>query len=87
MEYEINRDKNRYTVRELPETCTHSDVLRTDGIEKFGSNGNPHVSEIHEKLTTHLQSLVNLECTVDVGVVDEAFPANSRARFLSASGT
>lgn len=66
----------------VAETCTHGDVLWTDGVEKLGANRHSHVSKVHKQLATHLQTLVNFKCTVDIWVVDETFPANSRTRFL-----
>jgi hypothetical protein len=59
-----------------------SNVLGRDGVEKLGSDGNANVGEIAQKLTGETETLVDLEGTVKVRVVDETLPSNGCAGFL-----
>ena len=58
------------------------DVLGRDGVEQLGADGDAHRGEVAEELAGEAEALVDLERAVNVGVVDEALPADSRARFL-----
>ena len=58
------------------------DVLRRDGIKQLRADWDAEVGEVAEELAGEAQALVDLERAVDVGIVDEAFPADGRARFL-----
>lgn len=58
------------------------DVLRRDGIEELRSDGNTEVGKITQKLTSLAETLVDLEGPVEVRVVDETLPSDSRAGFL-----
>ena len=57
-------------------------VLRGDGVEQFRADGHAEAGEVAEQLARKAKTLVNLEGAVDVRVVDEPLPADSRARFL-----
>ena len=57
-------------------------VLRGDGVEQFRADGHAEAGEVAEQLAREAKTLVNLEGAVDVRVVDEPLPADSRARFL-----
>lgn len=61
------------------------DELRRDGIEEFAAGGDAEVGDIAEELAGEPEAGVDLEGTVDVWVVDEAFPADGRAGFLDSS--
>lgn len=62
------------------------DVLRRNSVKKFRANGNAEMGEVTKKLTPKTKSLVYLKRTIDGRIIDEAFPANRRARFLNAEG-
>jgi len=62
------------------------DVLRGNSIEKFRANGNAKMGEVTKELTRQTESLVYLKRTIDGRIIDEAFPANRRARFLNEEG-
>ena len=57
-------------------------VLRGENVEKLHSGGNSAVVEGDEQLARHAQSLVYVEAAVQVGIVDEALPADRGAWFL-----
>jgi hypothetical protein len=57
-------------------------VLRTDGIEKFTSSRKTQLVYIKKQTTSNPKPFVDLEAPVEIGIVDEAFPANSCARFF-----
>lgn len=56
--------------------------LRRDSVEKLDANGDAHVREVAEELARRPEALVDLERAVDVGIVDEAFPADRCSWFL-----
>ena len=91
----LETDRERYTRHELTvklrlgRACTDGtpgdqvgEVLRRDGIEELRADGNAQLCEAAQKLTGNAETLVDAEGAVDVGIVDEALPADSRARFL-----
>ena len=59
-----------------------SDVLGRDGVEKLGSDGDTEASKVAQELTSKAQTLVNLESSVEVRIIDETLPSDGRARFL-----
>jgi len=59
------------------------DVLRGNSIKKLRSNGNAKMGKVTKKLTRQTKSLVYLKRSIDGRIIDEAFPANRRARFLN----
>ncbi len=59
------------------------DVLRGNSVEKFRANGNAKMGEVAKELTRKMKSLVYLKRTIDGRIIDKAFPANRRARFLN----
>jgi hypothetical protein len=59
------------------------DVLRRNSIKKFRANGDTKMGEVTKKLTPQTKSLVYLKRTIYGRIVDKAFPANRRARFLN----
>lgn len=56
--------------------------LGGDGIQHLTGNGHALGGQVDEELAGQAQALVDLEAAVDVGVVDEALPANSGAGLL-----
>lgn len=56
--------------------------LRTDGIQHLASNRHALRSQVQKQLPAHSQPLVDLVAFVDVRIVDQALPANSRAWLL-----
>lgn len=62
------------------------DELRRNSVKKLRANGNAKMGEITKKLTSNTKSLVYLKRTIDGRIVDKAFPANRRARFLNEEG-
>ena len=59
------------------------DVLRGNSVEKLRPNGDAKMGEVTKKLTPKTKSLVYLKRTIDGRIIDKAFPANRRARFLN----
>ena len=58
------------------------DVLWRDGIKKLRADGYAEVCQIAEELSGNFESIVNSEGAIDVRIVDESFPADSRTGFL-----
>lgn len=58
------------------------DVLRGDRIEKFRAGGDAHVGEVDEEFPCDTEALVDVEGVIELGIVDEAFPANGGSRFF-----
>lgn len=56
--------------------------MGADSVEELRGDRDTHVGQVGEELTGHAQTLVDLEGAVDVGVVDQTFPADSRTGFL-----
>jgi hypothetical protein len=62
------------------------DVLRGNSVKKLRADGNAKMGEVAKKLTREMKSLIYLKRTIDRRIIDKAFPANRRARFLNAEG-
>ena len=62
------------------------DILRGNSVKKLRANGNANMGKVTKKLTRQTKSLVYLKRTIDGRIIDEAFPANRRARFLNEKG-
>ena len=58
------------------------DVLRRDHVEILAAGGQAGCVDLHEQLARDTQAVIDAETAVHVGVVDQAFPADGRARFL-----
>lgn len=56
-----------------------------DGVEHFAGNRHAGRCKVAEELTRYTEALVDLECLVDIWVIDQPFPANSRAWLLEVS--
>ena len=58
------------------------DVLGGDHVEELGAGGDAHVGEVEEEMAGLAEAVVDLEGLVEVGVVDEALPAEGGAGFF-----
>jgi len=58
------------------------DVLGGDSVEKLRSDGDADVRKVAQELTSKTQTLVDLERSVEVWIVDEALPSDGCAWFL-----
>lgn len=59
------------------------DVLRRDGVQKLGSDGNTDVGKITQKLTSLAEAFVDLEGTIEVRIIDETLPSDGGAWFFA----
>ena len=59
-----------------------SDELRGDGIEELAAGREAQRHHIQQELARHGQPFVDREASVQVGVVDQALPANRGPRLL-----
>ncbi|MCY1516558.1 hypothetical protein D9M68_511940 [compost metagenome] len=57
-------------------------VLRGNRIERLGGGGQAHLGQVEQQLAADVQAVLDLEGVVQVGVVDQAFPADGGARLL-----
>ena len=55
------------------------DVLRRDHVEEFGAGGHAHFGEIEKEMAREAKAVVDFERAVEMGIVDEAFPADGGA--------
>ena len=58
------------------------DVLRRDHVEELGGGRQPHLGDLPQQSTGEANAVVDAVGVVQVGIVDESFPAHRRARFL-----
>ena len=58
------------------------DILRRDHVEKLGAGGNAHLGQVEQQMPRLAQAVVDLERLVEVGIVDEALPAERGARLF-----
>jgi len=65
------------------EQLTIRNVLRRDRVKQLRANGDSEVGEVAKKLSSKTETFVDLERAIDIGVVDESFPANGGAGFLN----
>lgn len=56
--------------------------LRRDGIEHLTGNGHASGGEVDKELARHAETLVNLERRIDIGIVDQALPADGSSGLL-----
>ena len=57
-------------------------ILRGNHVEEFGGGGYAEVVQIQQQAAGLAQAEVDVEGTVQIGVVDEAFPADGGTRFF-----
>ena len=55
------------------------EILGRDDIEKLAARGHAHVVQIQQQLACMPQALVDIETAVQIGVIDEALPADRGA--------
>ncbi len=53
--------------------------MRGDHVEELGAGGDAHSGEVEEEMASLAEAVVDLEGLVEVGVVDEALPAEGGA--------
>src|SRR5437763_861030 len=58
------------------------DELGSDRVEELATRGQPELDQIEEELPRQPQAFVDGERVVEMGVVDQALPPDSRARLL-----
>jgi len=58
------------------------DVLRGDHVQELRAGGHAHRGQIEQQMASHPQSVVDLVGLVQMGIVDEALPADGGARLL-----
>lgn len=58
------------------------EVLRRDGVEELCAAWDAAICEFEQQAACNAQTFVNIERVVEVGVVDQPFPADGRARFF-----
>ena len=56
-----------------------SNVLRRDHVQKLTASGHAQAVDVNEQLARHAQAFVDAVALVQVGVVDQALPANGGA--------
>lgn len=56
--------------------------LRRDGVEHLGGNRHALVGKVGKELSRDAETLVDLERVIDIGIIDESLPANSRSGLL-----
>lgn len=66
-------------------TCDVGDVLRELEIEVLGSGGQAECVEIDQQLSGGTKPLVDVIALVEIGVVDEAFPADAGSGLFEVS--
>lgn len=57
-------------------------VLRGDGVEHLGGDGESGAGQVGVQLTGDAQTLVDVEGLVDIGIVDQSLPADRCAGLL-----
>lgn len=57
-------------------------VLRCDGVEELAAGWEAHFRYVEEEPAGDAEALVDLEAVVEVGVVDQTFPADGCAWFF-----
>lgn len=50
-----------------------------NGVKELTTDGHTHGVDVAQELPSHSQTLVDLEGTVDIGVIDETLPPDSRS--------
>ena len=59
-----------------------ADILGGDGVQVFGARADAQVQDVAQQRAGDAQALVDVVGVVQIGVVDEALPADSGARLL-----
>lgn len=87
------KSRRKFTMQlGLGSACSNSsegdqvrEELWGDGVEHFAGNRHAGRRQVAEELTRYAEALVDLEGLVDIWVIDQPLPANSRARLLEVS--
>ena len=79
----IKKDINIANTNELLEADRK--ILGTDCIQQFQAHRDTNGCEITQKLACSAKAFVDLVGAVDIGVIYEAFPADSCTRFFAAN--
>ena len=58
------------------------DVLRRRHVEEFGTGGQAEIVHGRQHIAREPQALVDVEAAVEIGIVDQALPADGGARLL-----
>src|SRR5919106_1002594 len=58
------------------------EILRRDHVEELAARGHAELIELEQQIAADAQSVVDLKATIEIGIVDESFPANRGARLL-----
>ena len=56
--------------------------MRRNDVKELTAGGNAHLVDAHQQVARHAQALVDAKTAIEVGVVDEAFPAHRGARLF-----
>ena len=58
------------------------DVLRRNHVEELGAGGDAHLGEIEQQMAREAEAVVDFVGAVEMGIVDQALPADGGARLL-----
>src|SRR4051812_13565290 len=57
-------------------------VLRRDHVEEFAARRQPELVDLQQQSACGAQPVVDAETSIEIGIVDQAFPAHGRAWLL-----
>src|SRR5690606_36968784 len=57
-------------------------VLGRNGVQRLGGGGQAHFGQVQQQAATDAQAILDLEGVVQVGIVDQALPADGGTRLL-----
>jgi hypothetical protein len=73
----------------LRRACTYStpryeirEVLRRDHVQELAARGQAELIDLEQQTAREPQPVIDTKAAVEIGIVDQSFPAHSRARFL-----
>ena len=61
---------------------TIGDILGGNGIKELAANRYAKVCDVAQKLTSQTQTFVDLERSIDIGIINKTFPSDGGSRFL-----
>src|SRR5260221_11006886 len=59
-----------------------ADILRRDGIDELGRGRHAHAVDLEQQLPRQPQAIIDVKRSIEIRIVDQAFPASPRPRFL-----
>ena len=59
-----------------------SNVLRYDRIKELRTGKDAHLSQVKQQFACRVQPVTDVECPVQVGIVNQALPSERCSRFL-----